>query len=207
MDYLFLIVSMLSSVTRSLLSKRLSPHVSSSAGFGAVNTMLFGAAFITSLVFSAAQGNISVSGLTLVLGLLYAAFTVLAQLSYMRALSEGRVSSVSFLYSCGFLIPTAAGILIWHEGITFVGALGKAMLVPAFRLCGATDNASRKEKAEIMRGKVAISGSGRGSRSGRVWIYWAVTAMVSSGFVGLIQKIHRTSPASNEVSGFIVISM
>ena len=46
MDYLFLIVSMLSSVTRSLLSKRLSPHVSSSAGFGAVNTMLFGAAFL-----------------------------------------------------------------------------------------------------------------------------------------------------------------
>ena len=96
MEYIFLVVSMLSSTSRSLLSKRLSPFTSTLAGFGAVNSLISGTAFVLALVYCAAYGSFALSGLTLALGLLYAVFTVLAQLSYMRALAGGRVSSVSF---------------------------------------------------------------------------------------------------------------
>ena len=182
---------MLSSTSRSLLSKRLSGFTSTLAGFGAVNSVISGTAFILVLIYCAFGGGIAISGLTLAFGLLYAVFTVLAQLSYMRALAGGRVSGVSFFYSCGFLIPTAAGLVVWHEGISFIGAVGILLLLPAFRLCGAKD---RDEKTTD-------------ENKGGAWVMWALAAMVSSGVVGLIQKIHRTSGSAGEVGGFLAVSM
>ena len=205
MEYLFLVISMISSVSRSLFSKRLCTLTSDLAGFGAVNTLISGTALASAFVYGLSRMDISISTLTLALGVLYAFFTVMAQFSYMRALSGGRVSAVSFFYSCGFLIPTAAGILIWREGITIVGAVGIALLIPAFGLCGASDKAARKENA----GDERLDEKGHLSRfhAEKSWIPWAVAAMISSGAVGLIQKIHRSSSAADEVSGFIIVSM
>ena len=76
MEYIFLVVSMLSSTSRSLLSKRLSPFTSTLAGFGAVNSLISGTAFVLALVYCAAYGSFALSGLTLALGLLYAVFTI-----------------------------------------------------------------------------------------------------------------------------------
>lgn len=191
MEYIFLVVSMLSSTSRSLLSKRLSPFTSTLAGFGAVNSLISGTAFVLALVYCAAYGSFALSGLTLALGLLYAVFTVLAQLSYMRALAGGRVSSVSFFYSCGFLIPTAAGLIVWREVISPVGAIGILLLLPAFWFCGSKDVKEKKAT----------------ENKGSAWVIWALAAMASSGAVGLIQKIHRTSESAGEVGGFLAVSM
>lgn len=182
---------MLSSASRSLLSKRLSRFTSTLTGFGAVNSVISGTAFVSVLFYCAVRGGFALSGLTLALGLLYAVFTVLAQLSYMRALAGGRVSSVSFFYSCGFLIPTAAGLIVWREGVSLIGAVGIMLLLPAFRLCGAKDGDEKKTA----------------DNKGGTWVLWALAAMVSSGVVGLIQKVHRTSGSAGEVGGFLAVSM
>ena len=183
--YIFLIISISASAARSMLSKRLSRFTSELGLFGLVNCMISLAAFALMVVYSGINGA-AISAKTAVMSVFYAVFTTSSQLFYMKAMANGRVSSVTFFYSCGFLIPTLAGFVIWKEKITLVGALGILLLVPALKLC-----ADRSEQVD----------------SGRKWVIFALLATFSSGMVGLIQKLHQSSEVKAELGGFLLLAM
>lgn len=168
-----------------MLSKKLSRFTSRLGSFGLVNSAISAAAFLLMIIFAAVRGA-DISAATAAMSVIYAVFTTSSQLFYMKAMASGRVSSVTFFYSCGFLIPTFAGLFIWKEKISPIGVLGMAMLIPALWLC-----ASRSER----------------SGSGRRWVAYALLATLSSGVVGLIQKLHQSSEHKAELGGFLLLAM
>ena len=95
-----------------MLSKKLSRFTSRLGSFGLVNSAISAAAFLLMIIFAAVRGA-DISAATAVMSVIYAVFTTSSQLFYMKAKASGRVSSETFFYSCGFLIPTFAGLFIW----------------------------------------------------------------------------------------------
>ncbi len=168
-----------------MLSKKLSRFTSELSSFGLVNSAISAAAFLLMIIFASIRGA-DISAATAVMSVFYAVFTTSSQLFYMNAMASGRVSAVTFFYSCGFLLPTLAGLFIWKERISPIGALGMVLLIPALRLC-----ASRSD-----------SGG-----PGRKWVAYALLATLSSGAVGLIQKLHQSSEHKAELGGFLLLAM
>lgn len=183
---LFILTSVTASSARALLLKKLSVNSASIGGFGRVNALLSVAALAVVGVYAAASGNLGISVPTFLSALLYALFTIAAQLFYMRALHSGDVSTATFFYSCGFVIPAFAGTFLFDEELTVWRIIGVVMLVIALRLnCG----------------KLGDRKSSEGSR-----IISALLAMASAGLIGLIQKLHQSSSVKGELGGFLVIA-
>ncbi len=153
---------------------------------GVMNSLISAAALVPVAIFALAKGVTS-SGLTIALALLYAIFCVGAQVFLMRAMALGRVATVSFFYSCGFLLPTAAGIFIWRETVSPVGVVGILTLLVAMSLISKRDESDGK--------------------SGFAGVIFAILAMLSSGMMGLLQKLHQTSAVKSELGGFLVVAM
>ena len=187
MEYLFLAASVLMTAAKSLMTKSLSRFTSRLGAFGLVNTFISAAALMCIIIFTLIRGEDSASIKTALLGLAFAVFTFTAQLCYMRAMAGGKVSSVAFFYSCGFLIPTIAGFFIWQERLSVIGIMGIILLIPALWLCGSNGSDNQAKNSS--------------------WIIWALFATLSSGMLGLIQKFHQTSEVKDELGAFLVISM
>jgi len=185
-EILLTLVSVAASSARSLLSKKLSGSSASISGFGRVNALLSFTALIVVSVCAGAAGISGISAPTVILAQFYAMFTIAAQLFYMRALHTGDVSAVTFFYSCGFVIPTFAGTLLFDEELTVWRIVGVVMLVSAFYL-----NCAKP---------------GDKNSSGKRWMIPALLAMASSGMIGLIQKLHQSSAVRAELGGFLIIA-
>ena len=186
MEILLILASVTAASVRSLLSKKLSGSTGNLHGFGRVNARMSLTALVVIGVYAAMQGMPGISATSVLLAILYAGFTVAAQLFYMCALNRGDVAAVTFFYSCGFLIPTFTGALLFGESLGLRRMVGVAILILAFRL-----NAAKKSAAKPQ---------------GRGWLLPALLAMTSSGIIGLIQKLHQSSDAKAELGGFLVIA-
>ena len=204
MEYIFLFVSVAAASARSMLSKRLGKFTDKTDSFGLVNAAISLAAFLLMIAYAILR-SADMSGKTLVMSLFYAFFTTSSQLFYMRAMANGRVSSVTFFYSCGFLIPTFAGLIIWEEKISPAGIVGIILLVPALALCklGSSDAKKRDSECDLSKPVSDTNESPSDSR----WMIWALLATLSSGMVGLIQKLHQSSDVKNELGGFLLVAM
>jgi len=104
----------------------------------------------------------------------------------MRALNIGNMSGAAFFYSCGFVIPTFAGTVIFNEELTLFRVIGAVILVISFCI-----NCLKKDNEKSV---------------GREWIIFALLAMISSGMIGLIQKIHQSSEAKDELGIFMILA-
>ncbi|MBR7184234.1 MAG: hypothetical protein IKD37_01360 [Clostridia bacterium] len=188
MEFLLLAASVAASTTRSLLSKWASSSADSLASFGRVNGVMsfFALIVITAYGLIAGMGGCSV--FTVIMALLYAFFTLTAQLFYMRGLDCGDVSAVTFFYSCGFILPTFVGTFLYREPISLLRLVGIAVLVVAFWFCAGKSSAGDRAR-------------------GRAWIGYAIAAMLSSGALGIIQKLHQSSAEyKGELGSFLVIA-
>ncbi len=128
------------------------------------------------------------SVLTVGLAFAYALFLILAQWCYTVALGKIHVSVCSTVYSLGFIIPTLSGSVIWHEAFTVFDLLGLCFVMAAVILSGMRE----KTDAPVAAGK---------------WFFAAlVMAMLSSGGLGLMQKIQQATPHREEKSLFVLIA-
>lgn len=184
MEYLLIAASVAASSARSIVSKKLSSASVKLESFGKINAVMSFCAFAVVAIYACVVGLWKISALTLILSVLYAIFTVFSQLFLMRALNCGEVSAVTFFYSCGFIIPTLAGTFIWHENFSLTKIIGVLLLVTAFFLCARKNSGTKSRK--------------------KSWVLFALIAMVSSGIVGLIQKLHQSSEGENELGMFLI---
>ncbi len=185
MEYLFLCISVLSGTAKSAFSKILSPHTADPRTFGIINALLSFAAGCLVLLLGIRPQTASLY--TVLLGTLFGICTAAAQYFYMQAFTAGTVSVVTFIYSCGFLLPTAAGTLFWNETLSPSLLSGVFLLLSAFFLCAA--------------GKSTARTANRRRRGGGYGL--AFLAMLFSGLLGILQKLHQTSGHRAEVTGFL----
>ncbi len=184
MEYLFLLISVVSGTAKSAFSKLLSPHTRRLGGFGRINALLSLSACTVILTVGLLSHTLSHSPYTVLCGILFGVCTAAAQYFYLLAFTRGAVSVVTFIYACGFLLPTLAGTLVWHETLTPVTVCGVLLLLCAFLLC---------------------AGVGEQSTPGTKHRYgYAFLAMLCSGMIGILQKLHQTSSHRAEGNAFLI---
>lgn len=155
--------------------------------FFGIQALIFGFGSITLLIVN----FFSFRGLavyTFFLALIYGVLLVCAQWFYTIALSKGKIALCATVYSFGFLIPTLSGAIFWDEKITGWGMMGILIAIPVLIISGV----SKKSEAD---NKSSIS-----------YFPPLILALICSGGLGIVQKIHQNSVYSSQLNSFILVA-
>ncbi len=153
---------------------------------GIGDVLLFNAAVsvIWIVVLMPLHGFSPVSGMTVRWGLLYGCLTAAFLLCKMQAMSSGPVSVTSFVGCSSLLVSTAFGIVAFDESITWLQGIGVALLIAA----------------------LFLTVSPKADRAERVWKFWCALFFLCSGCVGIVFKLHQSSPDAGNVDGMMLVA-
>lgn len=184
MNYLLLIISVACGVAKNLISK------SGNDKFSWPDGMLFSniiTALLAIVIFMSGKTNFSsmMSPGIIVQAFVLGACTMLSQMLHIIAVKNGSVSVCSLIYSCGFVIPTIFGIAAFGDYVSVTAIIGIIML---------------------MAGIYAVSMPDSCGSNGKKWLIPAFLAMLSSGMVGIIQKLYRHIYPECGLNEFLVLS-
>ena len=183
-SYLFLSVSL--SAGRNIMSKKTAFDTNKKSQFFLSQNILFAAASL--LLFACGKNNfISVSAITLVYGIIYGIFLILSQWMFTLALKTGNTSVCSVIYSLGFILPTVSGTLFWDETMSFPDCVGVLLAVIIILLT------TKKSDREA-------------EKKNKSFIPFILTAMFSSGGLGVMQKVQQTSKVADEKTAFLFVA-
>ncbi len=142
---------------------------------------------LAALVLLATGGWIGgTSPYTLLLGSVFGAVTALSAVFKLKALQIGSMSYTTVVVTSSMLIPALAGRIGWGEQVSFLQYIGILLVLASIVL--STDK-GEKDKAA----------------SGR-WLVYSLVAFVMMGMIGVLQKIHQTSPHRDEAGGFLIVA-
>ncbi len=144
---------------------------------------------VCAVVAVASSGGIGkISLYSILFGVLFG-ITVIAQLLLnLKALAIGPFSYTSVLISLSTVIPTLSG-LFWNETISGMQVIGIVLMVACILLSvdrQQTDDAKKVTKK---------------------WLVCCLTSAVLNGAVGVMQKIHQSSPHKEESPVFLCSTM
>ncbi len=181
--YLLLSVSLTSG--RNIASKKTAADNTAPSHFFFSQAMLFLAADLLLISFSITSFS-AVSTTTLIYGIIYGILLILSQWMFTLALKIGSTAICSVVYSLGFIIPTVSGAIFWDEEFTLTDLFGLllALVTIAFTVIG-------KEK---------------GGKTNKNFILPIIIAMLSSGGLGIMQKVQQGSAYANERNVFLTIA-
>lgn len=181
-----MVISILLSTVRNILSKNISGLKIGTRQFFASQVVSFGCGSIALVVMSC-RSFFNIAFFTVCCAIVYGILLLAGQYSYICALKSGKVGVCSTVYSLGFIIPTLSGYLFWHEPLSFVNFVGILLAIPTVILCGS--------------GNVESKGC-----SGKGYIPLLLTAMLCSGGLGVMQKVQQTSAYSDQKTVFVAIA-
>ncbi len=184
MVYFLLGLTVILSGLRSVLSKIGNKYTLQKQNMLTFNFLLFLASGIIIAITYITGGEYRVSFYTASLAVLYAFFTLMSQILFMKATDNGDVALSSLIYFCGFLFPTVFGAIAYKEDITALKVIGILVILLSF----------------------AVSTTSDGKRINRKWFIYVFTAMFSSGAVGVLQKIFRMSEYKGQQNGFLLVA-
>ncbi len=179
-----LVVSVILSSCRNLLSKSVSDFSFGSKSFFKIQTALFFFGVLTLLLFG--KPSFSPSVFTLLCALVYGILLLSAQWAYTAALKKGNTGICATVYSLGFIFPTLSGVLFWNEKLSAFNFLGVLTVIAAVIIAGTKSVEKQKAIAEN-NGIVPLA-----------------LAMLSSGGLGIMQKVQQNSPYSEQKADFIL---
>lgn len=178
-----LLLSIILSTGRNIFSKSISQIPAKTKNFYRMQSVIFLCGCLILLFDKSVY--ILPSMETAILAVVYGVLLVSAQWNYTSALQSGAVGLCSIVYSLGFILPTISGALFWNEKLGVLRILGVLLVIPA----------------------IVISGSSKGtSRGDNKYFLPLILAMLSSGGLGIMQKVQQTSSSSGEKSAFILIA-
>lgn len=184
MTTLFLFLSIILSSVRNILSKGISE-----LNFGTKQFFLTQAnIFICGCVVLMISTNYSFacpSAQTLFYALVYSILLLSAQYCYTSALKKGNIAICSTVYSLGFIFPTMSGSLFWNERLTVLNIVGILMVIPTIIISGTSK--SQKEQKNV-----------------NSYIIPLVSAMLSSGGLGIMQKVQQKSLYPEQSNLFVI---
>lgn len=193
-----MVISVFAASGKSLFTKRIGDTSRSGYGLAHSNLIISFTALIVIIIGFLITGYGEFSAFSLLLGVLFAAFSTTGQILHMQALGRGKISVAVFIYSCGFLLPTLCGVLIWKEPLTVTKTTGILMLLVSLVLCIIKDSGQKNISTTVK--PTAVSDS---TDRGNLWYIFALCAMFCSGMLGILQKVLRTSPHGGESGVFL----
>jgi drug/metabolite transporter (DMT)-like permease len=185
MTVFLLILSIVLSCGRNLLSKKLSSAQFGSKTFFYRQGTIFTVGAITLLLLGLTSLG-TPSPLTILFALIYGALLITAQWFYTIALGKGNTALCSTVYSMGFIIPTVSGAVFWQESLLLPDIVGILLAASAI-LCSKASPRSDNSAAKGYYLPLSI-------------------AMLASGGLGVMQKVQQKSSVSSERTSFLVIA-
>lgn len=179
----YLILSVTLSSARNITSKKTSEAAKEKAGFFMSQTVLFGSATLLLAIFFVNQ-LIDLAYQTLIFAAIYGVLLVLSQWMLTFALGIGNTSVCTVIYSLGFILPTLSGRLFFKEEFTYLGAIGVVLAVIVVLL-----NVKKEDKNQ--------------PKSNR-FLPLILVAMLSSGGLGIMQKVQQSRPFAEQSGGFVL---
>lgn len=180
MSYIMLALSIVMASANNLLL-----HGFNNRGLRGMGDVLFFNSLVSCIwvvILFVLNGNAPISFGSLLWGLLYGSVIAAFLLCKMQAMASGPVSITSFVGCSSLLISTAAGILIFHETVTFLQIVGVVVLIIALFL--------------------TISPKIEKSKPG--WKIWCGLFFLCSGMTGIIFKLHQASDYASEADGMML---
>lgn len=116
----------------------------------------------------------------------FGALTLIQSCFMLRAYDSGSFAYTSVIVSLSTIIPAFSGAIFWNETLYPAQIAGIVLLVLCFALCVGKD----KEKKQM-----SVK-----------WLACVFLAFLSTGFIGVMQKVHQSSAYADELNGFLIIS-
>ena len=185
MTAILLSLSMILSVSRNLFSKNLSKFPFGSKDFFHLQALLFAFGAVTLFLFGSPTWSVP-SPPTWMYACIYGGFLILAQWFYTLALGKGNTALCSTVYSMGFVLPTLSGAIVWAEPFSFLDLVGILCAIAAI-LCSKDFS---KEK----------------TNTGKGCFLPLMIATISSGGLGILQKMQQSSDVADERAAFLIIA-
>lgn len=183
---LLLIISAVLAACKNILIKSFSGFSIKNKEFFGLQAIIFAAGSVVLLVVNIIDFN-GMAPKTVICALFYGMLLVCAQWLYTVALTKGKTGICATVYAFGFVIPTISGALFWSEKITLFGFFGILIVIPV----------------------LIISGTGKGqsaSATSKSYIIPLFFAMLCSGGLGIVQKIHQESEIANQRNTLILLA-
>lgn len=123
---------------------------------------------------------------TLIWGVVFGLATALCAIFALKALECGPLSYTNVIGSCAMVIPALSGMVLYGEVISPAQWIGIALMVVSF-FC-AVDKNNGESGASVK------------------WMLFCLGSFLFSGMVGVLQKVHQSSPYRDELGIFLVIA-
>ena len=133
------------------------------------------------LVYSLVTGC-SASLFTILLGVFFGCATALSALCYLKALEHGPMSLTVLFVTASMVVPAFSGAIFWNEPVSLLKIIGTLLMVAAGFLA-----------VEKQDGKAS-----------RRWAFFCIGAFAFTGAIGILQKVHQSSPYKPESAVFLL---
>ena len=128
----------------------------------------------------------SASRFTVLMGLLFGAVTTLQSILLLLALQSGPMSYTLVIVNFSTLITSLSGVIFFDEPLYISQILGIALMLVSF-VCSAKSDPQEK-KANCR------------------WLVLCIIAFISTGAIGIMQKLHQSSDYKFELDALLVIA-
>lgn len=123
---------------------------------------------------------------TLLLGVVFGVVTALCHVLNMKALQSGPLSYTSVICCCSMIVPALSGLFFFGETVTWGQCVGIVLMIISF-VC-------------------AVDASNETMDTSLQWFLLCMGSFLCSGLIGVMQKVHQTSPHRDELGVFLVIA-
>ena len=151
--------------------------------FGLIQSIFCLASIIGIFLVSGGLG--SFSPLSIGLGILIGAADILSLVTMLKAMSVGPFSYTVIITSLGSVIPTLSGYF-FGEKVSLVQYVGVALMIACLLLSPENSNGGAEKKASAK------------------WLTLSIDSALCCGTIGVVQKIHQTSPYCEERAAMLV---
>lgn len=127
-----------------------------------------------------------VSLFTVLLSIGFGIVTSLQKVFSLNAIATGPWAYTSVISSLSSLIPTLSGAIFWNEKIVLIQWIGIALMIVCILL-----------SSNFKQG---------GNKASFKWLLFCAGTFVTTGFIGVMQKIHQTSEFKGELDMFLIFS-
>ncbi len=180
-NYILLAVSALLGTGKNMISKYCGKSFSGMVNLFKNNIIT---AIISVIVFTVQGVEFSFfkNPLAMLLGVFYGVFIMLSQIFLIKAVEYSAAGVCSLIYSMGFIIPILFSVIILNETLDALKIIGLFLIVVSFILVTHVKSKNTQK------------------------LYFAFLAMLSSGFVGIIQKLISYVPQKFEINEYLTVA-
>ena len=182
-SYLLLVLSMSATLLGSCLRNRFGKSDGkSSANISAFSLLTLLFVFFELLILAESY---TCSPFTAALGTLFGVLTLAGTIAGTQMLACGPMGLSTVIVTSNMIVPALSGAVIWHEQISPLQGVGIVLML------------------------VMLPLAVKGDRSRAVSVPWLIHCAVgflAGGVIGILQKIHQSSPFRQESDAFLLIA-